>query len=131
MHHNFSQFTFQASDLAKQKRKVKPIIGDGNCLFRALGLIVYKSEFTHQHIRQLLANFLSENKACFQKYCRKGLSIEEHIGRMRYDRCWGTAIEILATASLLQMVCMRCWFYEGVLPVLANDAVVMVAASVH
>ena len=36
-------------------------------------------------------------------YCRKGLSIEEHIGRMRYDRCWGTAIEILATASLLQI----------------------------
>ena len=25
----------------------------------------------------------------------------------------------------------RCSFYEGVLPVLANDAVVMVAASVH
>ena len=70
-------------------------------MFRAIGLIVYKSEFNHQHVRQLLVNFVSENKACFQKYSR--LSIEEHIGRMRYNRCWGTAIEILAIASLLQI----------------------------
>ena len=30
-------------------------------------------------------------------------NIEEHLGRMRYQRCWGTALEILAAASLLQM----------------------------
>ena len=26
--------------------------------------------------------------------------MEEHLGRMKYNRCWGTAIEILATAPV-------------------------------
>ena len=51
-------------------------------------------------VRQLLVDFVSHNKANFLPYSS---NIEEHLGRMRYQRCWGTALEILAAASLLQM----------------------------
>ena len=94
---------FQTSfinELAAQGRRAVNILGDGNCLFRALGLILYNTEMSHDRVRQLLVDFVSHNKANFLPYSN---NIEEHLGRMRYQRCWGTALEILAAASLLQM----------------------------
>ena len=57
------------------------MLGDGNCLFRALGLILYNTEMSHDRVRQLLVDFVSHNKANFLPYCNN--NIEEHLGRMR------------------------------------------------
>ena len=77
------------------------IRGDGNCLFRALAFVVYKTEDVHSKMRQLLVDFVTNNKHSFQPFI-KG-SLEEHVRQMRYMRRWGTAIEVLAAASLMQI----------------------------
>ena len=77
------------------------IQGDGNCLFRALAFDVYKTEDVHSKMRQLLVDFVTNNKHSFQPFI-KG-SLEEHVRQMRYMRRWGTAVEILAAASLMQI----------------------------
>ena len=56
---------------------------------------------SHERVRQLLVDMVSHNKSNFRVFCND--KIEEHLGRMRYQRCWGTALEILAAASLLQI----------------------------
>ena len=45
--------------LASQNRKLIQIKGDGNCLFRALSLVVYGSEMYYSKIRELLVNFVA------------------------------------------------------------------------
>ena len=62
---------------------------------------LYKTEMSHELVRQLLVDFVSNNKPNFQAFCHGNM--EQHLGRMKYQRCWGTAVEILAAASLLQM----------------------------
>ena len=49
---------------------VKPIIGDGNCLFRALAYILYGDEMLHEKMRELLENFISQNPDHIQPYIR-------------------------------------------------------------
>ena len=77
------------------------IMGDGNCLFRALSLLVYGSEDAHGVVRELLVNFISSNKAKFQHLM--DLPFEDHIARMKNLRVWGTAVELQASASLFQI----------------------------
>ena len=54
--------------LKEMNRVVKPIIGDGNCFFRLVAQIVYGDEMLHGKIRELLADFISQNCADFQPY---------------------------------------------------------------
>jgi len=49
-------------------RKLRHICGDGNCLFRALAMIMYGAESFHAKVRSLLANFIEENAKDFKKY---------------------------------------------------------------
>ena len=51
-------------------RIVKSIIGDGNCLFRALAYILYGDEMLKEKMRELLANFISQNRDHMQPYIR-------------------------------------------------------------
>lgn len=89
------------AQLAAQQQRTIVIQGDGNCLFRALAFIIYKTEEVHSKMRQLLVDFVTRNKCSFRPFVDG--SVEEHVGQMRYMRKWGTALEILAAASLLQI----------------------------
>lgn len=89
------------AQLAAQQRRTIVIQGDGNCLFRALAFVIYKTEEVHSKMRQLLVDFVIKNKCSFQPFVKE--SVEEHARQMRYMRRWGTALEILAAASLLQI----------------------------
>ena len=91
----------QAIDsLSARDRKVKPISGDGNCLFRALAFVLYGSEMCHEKVHELLVQFVSQNQDSFRPYIG---DFERYLSHMRCTRVWGTAVEILATASLLQI----------------------------
>ena len=79
-------------------RRIETIIGDGNCMYRSLALIVYGDEMLHAKIQDLLADFISENRKDFYPYIDG--NIVEYIARVRHTRVWGTAVELTAAASL-------------------------------
>ena len=87
--------------LTTQHRKLKKIIGDGNCLFRALSYFIHGSEDFHTIMRQQLVDFVHSNKAVFVPYVLSG-TIETHILHMKHDRIWGTQVELQAIATLTQ-----------------------------
>ena len=55
--------------LATLGRKLHPILGDGNCFFRALSYIMYGTEDRHASVRASIALFSELNADCFNKYC--------------------------------------------------------------
>ena len=89
------------ASLSARDRKVKPISRDGNCLFRVLAFVLYGSEMCHEKVRELLVQFVSQNQDSFTPYIDG--DFERYLSHMRCTRVWGTAVEILATASLLQI----------------------------
>ena len=64
--------------LWSQGRKRKVILGDGNCLFRAVAHIVYGTQESHATVRRILVTFVSKNRPVLVKYVTNG-SFEEHI----------------------------------------------------
>ena len=88
--------------LVSQNRKLVHIKGDGNCLFRALSLIVYGSEMYHLKFRELLVNFVRSNADKFRVYSNCGTTLEDHLLHMQYSRTWATQVELYAAASLFE-----------------------------
>ena len=88
--------------LSTQGRKRHSIIGDGNCLFRALAYIVYGTEDLHAKMRSLLVDFVSNNQPLCQPLVISG-KLEEHIQYMLHSRQWGTQVELQAASTLFQM----------------------------
>ena len=84
--------------LAAMEHRVKPILGDGNCLFQALSFVLYGNEMCHQNVQELLVQFISQNRNSFKPYIDGNL--EMHLVKMKCMRVWGTAVELLAAASL-------------------------------
>ena len=89
-----------AEQLASQNRMLVKIRRDGNCLFRALSLIVYGSEMCHVKVRELLVNFVRSNPDNFRVYVTMGTTLEDHLLHMQYSRTWATQVELYAAASL-------------------------------
>ena len=87
--------------LASQDRKLKKIIGDGNCLFRALSQFIHGSEDFHAVMRQQLVDFVHKNKQVFVPFVLSG-TIDTHLLHMKHDRIWGTQVELQAVATLIQ-----------------------------
>ena len=55
----------------------------------------------HEKVRELLVQFVSENQGSFRPYIDGDL--ESYLAKMKHTRVWGTAVELLAVASLLQI----------------------------
>ena len=89
-------------DLLRQGRKRKVIRGDGNCFFRALAHITYRSEDNHATVRRVLVTFISNNKPVFLKYVTSE-TFEEHVATVSRQGAWGTQVELYAAASYYQL----------------------------
>ena len=95
-----------STQLQSLDRGIVPILGDGNCLFRALSKLTYGSEEWHSFMRQTLIDFVSLNREVFQSYCTE--DITDHLSKMKYDRRWGTHVELQAAAFLLKLpICVH------------------------
>ena len=44
--------------LARQNRKVIPIVGDGNCFFRAIAQLMYGSQEQHGRVRNEIVSYI-------------------------------------------------------------------------
>ena len=68
--------------LARQNRTVQPILGDGNCFFRAISQVTYSSQEQHKIIRNDIVDYITKNSAKFASLViRKDTTIEEHIAK--------------------------------------------------
>ena len=77
------------------------IVGDGNCFYRALSLELCGTQRHHGHLKELLVDFMLDNKDSFVGYVGGDLGRYLLQNTMR-ERSWGSDVEIFATATLLQ-----------------------------
>ena len=89
--------------LSKHKRKPQRVLGDGNCLFRALSVQLTGTEESHVVLRKIVVQFEAENPTIFGKKAEAaGRDFTEHLESMAKVFVWGTDLEIEAAASLFQ-----------------------------
>ena len=79
-------------------RKINPIVGDGNCLFRCFSYIFFGNQDRHQYLRAILADVIALNKPAFTIYCLPK-TVGNHVSLMKHLSVWGTHMEILAMAA--------------------------------
>ena len=85
-------------------RTVKRIQGDGNCLFRAFSYIITGSESQHMSVRQAILDHMISIAHFMDRHIVGYSSIQDYIADKKMDQefTWGTDIEMLALAHLLQ-----------------------------
>ena len=84
--------------LAAMGRTIDKVLGDGNCLFRALAKQLSGSSDKHMELRGIMMNFEAKNATTINR-----ISFAEHIDTRKKVFTWGTTLEILATASLFRV----------------------------
>ena len=90
------------SFLATTGRKIYPIKGDGNCLFRSLSHQLLNTENEHLFMRTTLVRFINLNHCVFTNYLSPpatATTITEHVQKMLCLQTWGTHIEVIAAAT--------------------------------
>ena len=82
---------------------VDTIVGDCNCLYRALSLEITSAQAHHEQTREIIVDFMIKNPRSFSAYL--GRDLQEYLvegGSPLQPKTWGTDVEILAAATLLQ-----------------------------
>ena len=100
---------------------VQQIVGDGNCLFRAVTYEVTLSEEHHPFFRSTACNVLRDKrfKASFEStHIPNDLSANAYIKQSKMEKLgtWGTDIEIIALATVLDATSciLSTTFYVGI-----------------
>ena len=79
----------------------KRIVGDGNCLFRAVSLAVYGSEDNHSSLRAEALNYINLNRETLEGFITSDENFDEYITRLRKDGEWAGEIEITALREII------------------------------
>ena len=86
-----------------------PIVGDGNCMFRALAFHILGDEKSHFALRSLLVRFENLNGSTFSPRLISGVNgvnlptFEKHIDHMLKPKSYGTHVELQAAATYYQV----------------------------
>ena len=91
----------RANETLGEPFQVNNVIGDGNCLYRALSLEVLGTQNYHEQIRAKIVDIMLQNPGTFEGYVGRNIGdyVLEHSLPLR---TWGTDVEIYAAATLLQ-----------------------------
>ncbi len=94
----YSDFSFRStSHVRKPPQQVQSVAGDGNCLFRALSVLFTGNQCQHLVIRDRVCNYIAGN------YESVGADADYlALSGMRNDGIWGTDVELLAVARIIQ-----------------------------
>ena len=100
-----SGHTTLAPFLRQQGRALDSVLGDGNCLFRAISKHLTGVEHQHLLLRKTIAHFEAANQAVFSSLhtAINQTEFTEHLKNMKMPYVWGTSVEIMAAASLFQL----------------------------
>ena len=93
------------SFLLTNMRKIKRVLGDGNCFFRSISHQLFASEEKHHAVRSTLVRFENLNKSVFSSYLMSNNepTIVTHINKMDRFSTWATQVEVYAASSLFQI----------------------------
>ena len=92
--------------LLTRPRRVRHILGDGNCLFRSLSYVITGTEAQHLQVREALLNHLVSIEGMMIGHHISGeySNVVEYIRGTNMDRngTWGTDIELMTASHMLQ-----------------------------
>ena len=86
-------------------RTVNTTVADGNFLYRSISKGLIGTEFYHFRVRSVILGFIYMNPQIFEPHIRQvgcPLPIRDYCVAMNKQGVWGTEIEILGVATLLQ-----------------------------
>ena len=99
------EYTTHVSTFKHSGRMINTTVPDGNCLFRSLSKALLGTE-KYLRIRTRLLGLVYANSNIFmshiQQRCQSDVEVREYCLSMDHNGIWGTEIEILAAATLLQ-----------------------------
>lgn len=82
------------------------IVGDGNCLFRAISHQLYLNEHKHLELREKCVNHMLEHKKRFEVFCYDE-NFDDHIKSMKLPGTWADDLEIRALEEILdRLICI-------------------------
>ncbi len=88
--------------LRRHSRRLDRAQPDGNCLFRSLSKQLFHSEKHHSTLRKTLTGHAASYPEVYISWTIEGLSLQEHILKMKEPGTWGSQLEIAAAATLFQ-----------------------------
>lgn len=79
--------------------QIKPMKGDGACLFRAVADQLYGDEEMHAQVRHLCMNYIADNRDHFADFIANE-DFDDYVARKRRDDVHGNHVEIQAIAEM-------------------------------
>jgi hypothetical protein len=96
------QYARYADALGKQGLTVVPVLGDGNCLFRAVAHQIYGDETYHDIVRAKCLDYMEAESEFFCQFVEGGKELFPlYLQAKRMDACWGDDPEIEVGSGLL------------------------------
>ena len=96
------EYVATLKELRQAERNLDYIEGDGNCLYRAISKILFGEQKYHSQVRTLLADFVEGNTWLFKNHFI-GEAGTAYCKRIRKSGQWGSQIELIAVATILQV----------------------------
>ncbi|KAK0067421.1 hypothetical protein Bpfe_002928 [Biomphalaria pfeifferi] len=89
------------AQLGLEGRRVTPIVGDGNCFYRAMSSCIFDNESRHGHLRSKVKEFMQSHIDAF-KHLIDSENVSEYLHKMSQDTAWAETSEIYAAATMVQ-----------------------------
>lgn len=86
------------SRLKRRGLEIKRMLGDGNCLFRAVSTQIYGDADWHADIRKHVVKYLLSERSYFSQFITE--DFDKYIANMSKEGCFGTNLEIQAIAEV-------------------------------
>lgn len=111
---NLSEQYVRYSDaLTKQGLTVVPVLGDGNCLFRAVAHQIYGDESYHAIVRAKCLDYMEVESDFFSQFVEGGKDMFPlYLQAKRTDACWGDDPEIevsVGVSGVRPVVLQQCF----------------------
>ena len=95
--------------LYSQSRQRHCVLGDGNCMFRAISHQLYATEDHHAQLRQCLCQSIEQNKINYEVYwIDSSVSYTNHLQQLMHQGSWGTQLELKAISDYLSVPLFLC-----------------------
>ncbi len=72
--------------LDARRLRVKPVAGDGNCMFRSIADQIYGDEEMHAVTREMCMDYMEQNRAHFEHFIANE-EFSDYVARKRRDVC--------------------------------------------
>eukprot|EP01026_Neomeris_dumetosa_P069245 TRINITY_DN68332_c0_g2_i2.p2 TRINITY_DN68332_c0_g2~~TRINITY_DN68332_c0_g2_i2.p2 ORF type:complete len:487 (-),score=99.43 TRINITY_DN68332_c0_g2_i2:813-2273(-) len=92
-----------SSELKGVGLRVKEVVGDGNCCFRAIGDQLEGDKADHRSIRKKVCQYIEDNREMFEPFIEDDEPFDTYLKRMRKDGSWAGQIELQAASLALEV----------------------------